>query len=299
MTAPLHTQLGEYFASVHADQEPVDVAALVRSRVTAPTEQAAEAGEDLIMVDLETRPDRDTTTGWNSPRWLFPAIAAAALVAAGVVALVLLASSDDEGSAPATRTFDADVALTTAEDFIAARNAGDVEAQEALFAADVAFRTVTDGRTVLTDPDTTRLVMVWDAAQGGRWLSSACVVTSETAGSTVTVTCQASDAWALHLAVDAPPVPTTLVFEVSSGGIERLDALSGQPDYGEVYDQFDFWMATNSPDERGIVECCQWADEDEARRGGELLAVHAAAWAAHLEANDCSYEETAVRPACR
>jgi hypothetical protein len=78
-----------------------------------------------------------------------------------------------------------------------------------------------------------------------------------------------------------------------------LDGISGefgaffQPDFNTVGVPFEAWMTENHPEDVDKVEFGNWASIEEATQNGTMVAQYAAEWAAHLEANGCTYQDGA------
>ena len=88
-------------------------------------------------------------------------------------------------------------------------------------------------------------------------------------------------------------MPINLTLIVTPDGIEEWTFLFGPPDFDVVGERFARWMANNHPDvaQAGTVGFGNWASIEEAEQNGILTAQYAAAWAAYLIENDCSYRD--------
>jgi hypothetical protein len=222
-------------------------------------------------------------------------IAAAAFVLVIVAgSAVLLSNSGASELPPATVAADLapepmptpSEAVAVANSWYGAFNAGDVDALMALFAPDPALRTNFAGDSTL---DEERLRNIWNAAQGTRLETDGCVPAGETPdGSQRRIRCTGANHDALVQAVDALPVPAIVTMTVSADGIAALSYSYGLPDFKQVSDPFDRWMAVHHPEVEDFG-FGSYETVEEAEAAGTLRAQYAAEWATYLEVNGCTY----------
>jgi hypothetical protein len=91
-------------------------------------------------------------------------------------------------------------------------------------------------------------------------------------------------------AVDGPPVPTDVTIKVTADGISDLRFSYSDPDFFEVGNPMNVWMAANHPDvvEAEAIDFGSWTTIEEATTNGLLTAEYSAEWASYLEENDCA-----------
>ena len=227
-------------------------------------------------------------------------IAAAALVLALIVsAVVLLSNSGTSELPPATEpptTVATEAApkpiptpseaVVVAYAWLAALNAGDVDAAMALYAPEPDVSNNFMGSSTLEEE---RMASTWDAAQGTRLETDGCDSAGENSErGQQHVRCIATNYDALVQAVDATPVTAIVDMTIGADGIVMLRSSFGSPDFKHVSDPFDKWMAANHPDVEDFG-FGSWETVEEAEVAGTLRAQYAAKWATYLEANDCTY----------
>ena len=160
------------------------------------------------------------------------------------------------------------------------------EAVMALFAPDP---TLISNFTSSYDLEEERLVNIWNAAQGTRLETDGCSAAGENTDTGLQrVECVGANYDALVQAVDATPVPTTVLMSIGADGIAVLSYSYRQPDFNHVADPFDEWMAANQPHVYNFGSG-SWETVEEAEVAGKLRAHYAAKWATYLEANGCTY----------
>jgi hypothetical protein len=177
-------------------------------------------------------------------------------------------------------------AVVVAYAWLAAMNAGDVDAAMALYAPDPALSGNLTGSNTLEEE---RMISTWDAAQGTRLETDGCGPAGENPEGQPRVRCSGANHDALVQAVDATPVPITITMTIGTDGIVVLAFTSGSPDFKHVSDPFDEWMAANQPHAYKDIGFGSWETVEEAEVAGKLRAHYAAKWATYLEANDCTY----------
>jgi hypothetical protein len=83
----------------------------------------------------------------------------------------------------------------------------------------------------------------------------------------------------LTQATDRDPVPITLTFVISAGGIHEWNRVIGHPNFVECCQDFRNWVIRYHPDEYDAID--GGTSVDEARQSGELRARLADEWVAH------------------
>ena len=198
-------------------------------------------------------------------------------------------------TAPSTSTtttaaeplFTVDDALSVADAYFEAYNAGDVEAVLGLFEPDATF---SDSFGSQTRTDWEQLV-VWNAAQGTTLSPPDCTVTEEVPGLSMTLSCSHFNHDALVQALDGAPVPITLTLTVTPDGISQWRSIFGFPTFNIFASPFRGWMKENHPEDEFAVGFGNWTSVKEAEQNGILTAHYADEWATYLEANGCTYRE--------
>jgi len=227
----------------------------------------------------QPRPPRKRRTGL-----LVAATAVALVLIVGAVALLNNGSDSNLAPAAAPNTSDA---LAVSNAYFVAFNAGDVDALMALFVPSATF---TDNLAGSLTRDRTEMLYASKVAQGTTLTTAGCSETIDDEGADK-VSCTAVESDALVLAVSAPPVPVTIVMDVTPGGIAKIFRVVGSPDYKDVGRPFEQWMPTNNSADAAKTDFGTWTTTEEARESGELAARYADEWAAYLEDNNCTYQD--------
>jgi hypothetical protein len=183
-----------------------------------------------------------------------------------------------------TPSFTGDDALSVADTYFEAYNAGDADAVLALFEPDATFLDNFGAQTP-TDWE----ILVWSVAQGTALTAPDCTVTEEVSGESITVSCRHSTLDALVQAVDGPPVPIRVTLVIAPEGIREETSIFGSPDFNTVAIPFENWMTENHEEDVGNVGFGNWSSVEEAEQNGILFAQYAEEWATYLEANGCTY----------
>ena len=184
-------------------------------------------------------------------------------------------------------TFDADKAMSVADAYFEAYNAGDVDAVLALFSGDATFSTNSGAQP----RDDWEQLLVWNAAQGTSLSAPNGRVTEETSDESITVACPHGNLDVLVLTVDGPPVPINQTFVITPDGIREWKFSFGQPDFNTVGVPFARWMEANHPEDAADSLFGSWDSVEEAKQNGILRVRYADEWAAYLEANNCTYRD--------
>ncbi|MGI9605109.1 MAG: hypothetical protein ACR2P0_03125 [Acidimicrobiales bacterium] len=268
----------------------------IRSRFD---EQADKSDVEVIMVSTQ-----ETIQKNRSARWGTLIAAAAAIVV--VVGVVLAANNDDSNTASAPMS---EIALTTADDYFDAYNAGDADALLGLLTEDAV---IDDNFSIQPDDRAEwELLMVWFLAQGSELTTPECRVTDEVPGTSATVSCRTTEINAVIRASQSPPVKAIITLDVTPAGITRRDITYGADDFGELDVRFDQLQAAGTADDPVVdfrhssARFENWltlerpeavdarfgfaANREEAERTGIARAALAQEWADFLEANGCTY----------
>lgn len=242
---------------------------------------------------LTARSTKRRGSGERRRRWLIGAAAAAMVPIVGVA---LLISIEDDG-------FDSAAALSTADDYFTAYNAGDADGMFALFADDAVFREAFDGFIRPTfDPDRKygqtssradwELTRTWHLAQGSKVGEQQCEVHQETLDVEVIVVCDFTTMDAAVLALGSEPIPSRTAMTIGPDGIRQLVEEFGWPDFSTTGIPFSNWLEATQPDE---YELARLPDAGDTRQNmvvrGEARARLAVQWAAYLEENGCGYTQ--------
>jgi hypothetical protein len=288
MSVNLATQIRDYAAELDAAQDPVTFDELAEVRVS---------GQPVRLLMSRTE-----GAGSPSPGRIVLVTAgfaiAVLLLVGGAVWLTQARPGLDVVDQPTNTNvkpdqttsvpvFGAAEALAVADAYFTAYNEGDVEAVKRLFATDAEFATNLGPE----DRAEWEQVLAWNAAQGTVLTRRDCRVDDEDSGISVTLYCPHDNLDALVQAVGADPVPINLTLIVTPSGVEKWTFLFGPPDFNVVGRPFGRWMANNHPDEAATVGFGNWASIEEAEQNGILTAQYAAAWAAYLTENDCTYKD--------
>ena len=179
--------------------------------------------------------------------------------------------------------------LSVTEAYFEAFNSGDGAAAIDLLTSDARL---SDSFIGLWTTEAWEMLTIWNTAQGTILASPNCAVVEEVEGESATISCQSATSDALVQAVGATPVPANVTTLVTPEGISSFRFDYGNPDFGDVGDPFDTWMAANHPEDVEAVGFGNWTTVQEARQNGTLTAEYAAEWAAYLDANNCNYRLT-------
>ncbi len=289
----LLTQLAE--ANAYREETPLPETIWTRDLALSEIErrmgmEPRESTKQPTITSAPARTGQPTTTStptrteqstpwWRGPRVALGAGAAIAVVVLAVFAIATLIDSDEP--------FASGDALSDADSYFEAYNAGDVEAVLALFEPEATF-SGNFGAQTRTDWEQ---LLVWNAAQGITLSSPECTVTAEVLGDSVTVSCPYSHLEVVVQAVDGPPVPIILTLTVTPDGISQWHSIFGQPDFNTVGNPFEGWMQRNHPEDASAVGFGNWTTVEEAKQNGILTAQFADEWAIYLEENGCTYRE--------
>lgn len=183
---------------------------------------------------------------------------------------------------------------TVVDAYLDAVNRGDAETAIALFAADASFSIsfYDEYPRAAVEED-----IVWDAAQGSRYLEPRCeprsggdAATGSEVGDGLAIECDTEVLNALAAATGAPAVPVSLSFVVADGRIRQL-AFRYRGFFTEVTGPFEAWVESNRPDQVGSVGHLNWDSLEGARQNGELTRRLADEWAEYLRANGCTWAD--------
>jgi hypothetical protein len=263
-------------------------------------------------VDMSTNTEHQATRGTppptspQSPRrrsgWV-AAVAAFAVVVAAGIAVVLVTSTgtvseqdvvDTPPTTAVTPTTQAQAqisvveALAIKDAYIAAANAGNTDAVLALFEPDSGVF-VGD---VTTDLDTFERYLVFSIAQGMTVTARGC--TTEPIENAIRLRCESSRHQYLAKAVGAPAAEGTLTLTISAVGISLfVESFNSDFDQALVNVPFDRWLKGTHPEVFDArVSFGTWDSIAEAEQEGILRALYADEWAAHLDTNGCTYQES-------
>jgi hypothetical protein len=233
--------------------------------------------------------------------WLTAAAAFAAVVVAGIAVVVLAntgsGSEQDVVDTPPTTavtpTTQAQAqisvveALAIKDAYIAAANAGNTDAVLALFEPDSG---VFVGDTT-TDLDTFERYLVFSIAQGMTVTARGC--TTEPIENAIRLRCESSRHQYLAKAVGQPAAEGTLTLTISADGISLFVEGFTADVFALVNLPFDRWLKETHPDVFDArVSFGNWDSIAEAEQEGILRALYADEWAAHLDTNGCTYQES-------
>jgi hypothetical protein len=261
------------------DLEPVDVGA---AGYLATLEQRSSE-----MTQIETIPETKPPGRSRGP--LIAAAVAAVLLIATIG--ILLTNRDEQPAvAPVVPTTSAVVpttiaslegitpeeALSVADSYFTAFNAGDADAVMALFTPDVVVADNFEGDWDLTEWEET---LIWDTAQRTTHGQADCQVTEQTSDE-VTLVCVTEILQGVTRAVNSSGVPATITMVVTSEGLSELQYAYGSPDFLVVGRPFAAWMAAQYADDPEAVGFGNWLSREDARQGGLLRAQRAEQWVA-------------------
>ena len=179
--------------------------------------------------------------------------------------------------------------------FFETYNSGDDQAVLALLTDDAALYVPFDDTPDEPERATWEQELAWSTAQGTVLRSPSCAVAEDQPESGTAVVCDYATLDAVTQAVNAPPVPTTTRFVVTSVGlISEIRGNFGTPDFAYAGEPFQRWLQANRPD----VTCLPWyvdrsCDEsrsvEEERAIGRMVAQYAQEFGTYLETNDCTF----------
>ena len=240
------------------------------------------------MKDIKLSSIESSALERNRRGWLV-ATAAAALVLVIGLAWILIAQTNNEvaPAAPTSQPFTVDDALAVKDAYITASNAGDADAVLALFEPDSRIAVGTLTRDLVTF----ERYLVWSIAQGTTITASDC--TASELEDAVRLLCESTRHQHLAVAVGAPAPDGTLILTISADGIRTLSENNDFRDFNVVNAPFDRWLAENHPEDFDTrIPFGTWGSVAEAEQGGILRARYADEWAAYLDANGCTYQDT-------
>jgi len=262
-------------------------------------------------VDMSTNTEHQATKGTppptnpQSPRrrsgWVVAAAAFAAVVVVGIaVVLVTNTGTRSEQDAvdtppttavtPTTQALSQNVvdALAVKDAYVAAYNAGDADAVLALFEPDPEIFQLSEA----TDLDTVERFLVWSHAEGTTITASDC--TTEQIENAVRLRCESTRYQHLSEAVGAPVPEGILTLTISADGISSLSESGTPQDIIIVYAPFERWLEEHHPEDIDALPSVEggWDTVAEAQQAGILRALYADEWAAYLDANGCTYQDS-------
>ena len=265
-----------------ATTEPVDIDSIVIEPGTVlvgPFPDAAQRRSAMPTVTTERPPTSRAGKGVS----IAASVALIVLIAGAV--LMFLGGGTVGGPSQTTTVDDA---LELVDDYWAAYDAGDFATVTELFTADA----VTERFSRSEFFAWLEQYRAWNVAEGTTQVSRDCAGTEGLDGK-VNVQCVIVDMPTLHEAVGAPPVRISIDMEVVADGIQEF-WFTPTRGYDSISLPFQQWMETNHPEEGLEVSPTPitWSNSVEEAEGiGMLRAQYAEEWAAHLEANGCSYVE--------
>jgi hypothetical protein len=298
--------LGRLVAAIKGEDPSPDFVSSLRAELEAELDdqRSEDLADGTVVVDLDTL-DAAPPTGRQTMerKWLVAGGAAAAVVLLiAVVAGIALASGDDSDN-EVTAVVGIE-ATGLADDYFEALAAGDAEAAVGLLTPDATIlQTWVNSPTgTLTPASPTPgeflAVQTWLIAQGSEFTPAACSVSDEGAEAT-TVSCEWEVYNGIAQAVGAEPVPVVSTLVVTEDGIASVRRDHGPPDYDEVWDHFDEWLAITHPElladgerQSGTGYFFDAESIEASHESGIIAAQYAAEWGAFLEANGCSYVDS-------
>lgn len=262
-------------------------------------------------VDMSTNTEHQATKGTppptnpQSPRrrsgWVVAAAAFAAVVVTGVaVVLVTSTGTGSESDAadappttevtPTTQALPQTVvdALAIKDAYIVAYNAGDADAVLALFEPDPEIFQLSEA----DDLDSIERFLVWSHAEGTTITASDC--TTEQIENAIRVRCESTRYQHLSEAVGAPIPEGILNLTISADGISHLSESGTPQDVIIVYAPFERWLEQNHPEDFDARPSLSggWDTVAEAEEAGILRSLYADEWAAYLDSNGCTYQDS-------
>lgn len=245
------------------------------------------------MTQIETLPEAKPPDRSRGP---LIAAAVAAVVLIATIGILLTNRDEQPVVSPVVPTTSAVVpttiaslegitpeeALSVADSYFTAFNAGDTDAVLALFTPDVVVSEGYQGAASVSETNFTEWVifLTWEAAQETTYPQPECQVTDQTPDD-VTVVCETDNLQGMARAVNSPGVPTTITMVVGTGGIESLSSLFdiSTISWPDLNDPFDAWMAAQFPeDPLAAVATGDWTSREEAEQNGLLRVQRAEEW---------------------
>jgi hypothetical protein len=239
-------------------------------------------------------------------RWSGALVAAAAfavLVIAGGVASLLTSVGRDEVSpatpaipattqAPPTAPapFSVTEALAVGDAYFAAYNGGDMGSVLALFTDEATAENNWRWAGIL-DREVWEPWLAMILAEGETLTSPDCRVVGEAPGGAMTISCEHGTSDAVTLAIGSPLVVTRTIMEVTRDGIGDIETKYDFPNFRPTDGAFSRWMQANHPEVAIDTMFFPGDTVEEAVARGELRARYAKEWAAHLDANNCTFED--------
>jgi len=250
------------------DLEPVDVDAA--SYLATLKQRSSE------MTQIETIPE--TKPPDRSQGSLIAAAVAAVLLIATIG--ILLTNNDEQPVAasvvPTTLTgiegMTSEEAVSVADSYFTAFNAGDADAVLGLFTSDVV---VADSFVGEWNSGEWEQLLTWNTAQGTALGQPECRVTDQTAED-ATVICVTDTLQAVDRAVNSSPVATTITMVVNSDGLSDLSFLHSEGETSTV--PFEAWMAVQFPDDPDAASYGAWTSIEEAEQNGLLRVQRGEEW---------------------
>jgi hypothetical protein len=254
---------------------------------------------DVPAMDLLTGAN-ERTENMTRNRIVGGALAIAAAVALIVGVVFLVDDNDDDvetaqetgattsapPTTPSASVFGTAQALSIADAYFAAYEAGDAASVMALLTEDATFGdNFSNGPVPRSEWE---LNVVWSLAQGTVLTTPECTAAAEDG---ITVNCTHGTRDAVGLALDSAQIPTRTTMLVAPEGISDFQEFFGNPDQGDTGFPFTDWMQVNHPEDAETPGCCASDTVEESVARGELRAQYATEWAAYLEANGCEYDD--------
>ena len=236
-------------------------------------------------------------------RWSGALVAAAAfavVVVAGGVAILLTSlgsgevapvTSETTQAPPTTPTpFSVTEALAVGDAYFAAYNGGDFDSVIALLTDKATFENNWRWVAIL-DREAWEPWFAMTLAEGETLTLPDCSVVGEAPGGAMTISCEHGSSDAVTLAIGSPPVVTRTIMEVTRDGIGDIETKYDFPNFTATDGAFSRWMRANQPEVAIDTIFFPGDTVEEAVARGELRARYAKEWAAHLDANNCTYED--------
>lgn len=297
--------------ATNAEPDPDFVAELrrrVREEATSTTDSPITQTHHLrepVMTKIDARPTEDSDTDGPERGWVsllnMTRVAAVVILIVGIATFGIIAVQGDEDqlAVGAGQGLSEAGALATAEAFLGAQDAGDLDSVFAMFTNDATYvLNIGPQSAIYSSPATIAAsdvglrgfepAIAWTMATGKTSASPECAVVDAVPVVSVTISCEYDNHHALAVAAGVV-TPLTAEFTVTADGISRLEETIHSPDYRQLGLPFEAWLKKNHPEDAHIAGGLQPTTVEASITRGALRTQYAQEWGAYLQANDCNY----------